>query len=121
MHVPFQGPRPNLPGNAQGVDPAYYKFPQNLVQSVPNPPGDGTTVTAITLLTFAPSPPMEQNAAWQAVNRALNANIEMNLVVSNDYPAKINTVISGSDLPDFIYNPTTLNPSAVISGLPQFL
>jgi putative aldouronate transport system substrate-binding protein len=29
-------------------------------------------------------------------------------------------VISGADLPDFIYNPTNTNPMGVISGLPQF-
>jgi putative aldouronate transport system substrate-binding protein len=120
-YVPFQGPRPDLAGNEQGLDPAFYKFPSDLVQSVPTPPGDGSTVTAITYLTLAPPPPMEQNAAWQAVNKSLNATLQMEQVSSPDYAARINVVIAGNDLPDFIYNPTTTVPWGVIPGLPSFL
>ena len=120
-YVPFQGPKPDLPGNEQGLDPAFFKFPTDLTQSVTTPPGDGSTVNAITYLTLAPPPPMEQNAAWQAVNKALNATLQMEQVTGPDYPAKINTVIAGNDLPDFIYNPTTNVPWGVITGLPAFL
>jgi putative aldouronate transport system substrate-binding protein len=120
-YVPFEGPKPDLPGNAQGLDPAYFKFPADLVKTVPNPPGDGSTVTAITYLTLAPPPPPEQNVAWQAVNKALNASLQMDQVTAADYPAKVNVVISGNDLPDFIYNPTTNVPWGVISGLPAFV
>jgi putative aldouronate transport system substrate-binding protein len=120
-YLPFQGPRPDLAGNEQGLDPAFFKFPSDLVQSVPTPPGDGSTVTAITLLTLAPPPPMEQNAAWQAVNKALNATLQMEQVTVADYAARVNVVIAGNDLPDFIYNPTTTVPWGVIPGLPSFL
>ena len=120
-YLPFQGPKPDLAGNEQGLDPAFFKFPSDLVQSVPTAPGDGSTVNAITYLTLAPPPPMEQNAAWQAVNKAINATLQMDQVSAADYPAKVNVVISGSDLPDFIYNPTVNVPWGVISGLPQFV
>jgi putative aldouronate transport system substrate-binding protein len=120
-YVPFQGPTPDLAGNEQGLDPAFFKFPSNLVQTVTTPPGDGSTITALTYLTLAPPPPMEQNAAWQAVNKALNATLQMEMVLTADYPARINVVIAGNDLPDFIYNPTTNVPWGVIPGLPDFL
>jgi len=122
-YVPFQGPKPDLAGNEQGLDPAFFKFPDpnSLVQTVTTPPGDGSTVTALTYLTLAPPPPMEQNAAWQAVNKAINATLQMDQVSAADYPAKVNTVIAGNDLPDFIYNPTVNVPWGVISGLPQFV
>jgi len=120
-YVPFQGPKPDLAGNEQGLDPAFFKFPSDLVQSVPTPPGDGSTVTAITYLTLAPPPPMDQNTAWQAVNKALNATLQMEQVTAADYPTRINVVIAGNDLPDFIYNPTTTTPWGAIPGLPQFL
>ena len=120
-YLPFEGPKPNLAGNPQGLDPAYFKFPTDLVKTVPTPPGDGSTVTAITYLTLAPPPPPDQNAAWQAVNKALNANLQMDQVTAADYPAKVNVVISGNDLPDFIYNPTTNVPWGVIAGLPAFV
>lgn len=120
-YVAFQGPKPDLAGNEQGLDPAYFKFPKDLVQTVTTPPGDGSTISAITYLTLAPPPPMEQNAAWQAVNKAINATLQMDQVTVADYPAKVNTIIAGNDLPDFIYNPTTVVPWGVIAGLPSFL
>ncbi len=120
-YVPFQGPKPDLAGNEQGLDPAFFKFPSDLVQSVPTPPGDGSTVTAITYLTLAPPPAMEQNTAWQAVNKSLNATLQMEQVSAADYPTRINVIIAGNDLPDFIYNPTTTTPWGAIPGLPSFL
>jgi putative aldouronate transport system substrate-binding protein len=120
-YVPFQGPKPDLPGNEQGLDPAFFKFPTDLVQTVTTPPGDGSTVNALVYLTLAPPPPMEQNAAWQAVNKALNVTLQMDQISAADYPAKVNTVIAGNDLPDFIYNPTVNVPWGVIAGLPQFI
>ena len=122
-YTPFQGPKPDLAGNEQGLDPAFFKFPDptSLVQTITTPPGDGSTINAITYLTLAPPPPMEQNAAWQAVNKAINATLQMEQVSAADYPARLGVVIAGNDLPDFIYNPTTTVPWGVIPGLPQFL
>jgi putative aldouronate transport system substrate-binding protein len=120
--IPFAGPKPDLAGNADGLDPAYFKFPGPLVKSVPQPPGDGTPISAITFLTLAPPPPMEQNAAWQAVNKALNATLNLTMVAgASEYQARVNVVIAGSDLPDFIYNLNILNPMGVISAVPQFV
>jgi putative aldouronate transport system substrate-binding protein len=120
-YVPFEGPKPDLAGNPQGLDPAYFKFPKDLVKTITTPPGDGSTISAITYLTLAPPPPMEENAAWQAINKSINATLKMDQVTAADYPAKVNVVVAGNDLPDFIYNPTTTQPSGVISGLPQFV
>ena len=120
-YIPFQGgPKPDLAGNASGLDAAYFKFPSNLARSVSNAPGDGSDVSAIVALTYAPPPPADQNAAWQAVNKSLNVNLKLQMVPSADYPSAVNVVLAGSDLPDFIYNPTTTQPLGVISGLPQF-
>ena len=113
------GPTPDLPGNSQGLDPAYFQFPTDLAKSVPTPPGDGGDVSAIGIITQAAPPPMEQNVAWQAVNQAVGVTFRMTMVGGGDYVAKINTVIAGSDLPDFIYNANT-TPYGVIAALPQF-
>src|SRR5690348_10467549 len=43
-YVPFEGPKPDLPGNEKGLDPAFFKFPADLVKAVTTPPGDGSTV-----------------------------------------------------------------------------
>jgi hypothetical protein len=63
---------------------------------VPTPPGDGSTVSALTYLTLAPPPPMESNAAWQAVNKAINATLKMDQVIGADYPARVNVVVAGN-------------------------
>jgi putative aldouronate transport system substrate-binding protein len=120
-YVPFAGPKPDLAGNAQGLDPAFFKFPTDLVKSVAQPPGDGSPVSAIVYLTLAAPPAMGQNTAWQAINKAINGTLNMELVQAADYPTKINVVIAGNELPDFIYNPTTTVPVGVIAGLPALL
>jgi putative aldouronate transport system substrate-binding protein len=120
-YVPFNGPKPDLAGNAQGLDPAFYKFPAELTRTVPQPPGDGSAVSAIVYLTLGAPPAMAQNSAWQAVNKALNATLNMDMVTAADYPARINVVLAGNELPDFIYNPTTTVPVGIIAGLPQLL
>ena len=120
-YIPFQnGPKPDLPGNANGLDAAFFKFPSNLAKSVPNPPGDGSEVSAIVALTYAPPPAVDQNAAWQAVNKYLNVNLKLQMVPTADYASAVNVVLAGADLPDFIYNPTTTQPLGVIAALPQF-
>ncbi len=120
-YVPFDnGPKPDLPGNANGLDSAYFKFPADLLKSVPNPPGDGSPVSAFTLLTYAPPPPVDSNAAWQAVNKAINTPLSMQMVPTADYTIRLNALLAGSDLPDFIYNSTTTNPSGAIPSLPAF-
>ena len=94
--VAFEGPKPDLPGSTEGLDPAFFKFPTNLVKSVSQPPGDGSTISAFLYLTLAAPPAMAQNAAWQAVNKAINATLNMEMVTGADYPAKVNVTIAGN-------------------------
>ena len=90
-------------------------------KTVPQPPGDGSTISSIVYLTLAAPPAMAQNTAWQAINKAINATLNMEMVAAADYPTKVNVVIAGNELPDFIYNPTTTVPVGVIAGLPALL
>jgi putative aldouronate transport system substrate-binding protein len=53
---------------------------------------------------------MEQNPAWQEVNKQLGGALKLTIASSADYPTKLNTVIAGDDLPELIYiNPATHN------------
>ena len=38
---------------------------------------------------------------------------------ATDYAARVNVVIAGSDLPDYIYNLNIANPMGVIGAVPQ--
>lgn len=118
-YVPFQGPRPDAPASADGVPPAYTTFPRELVRSVSTPPGKGGEVTLMTYTINAPPPAVEQNAAWQEINRQLNVNLKLPLINLQDYNTKLNVVISGTDLPD-IMRMTTLQASFVRNE-PEFM
>ena len=120
-YTPFKAQiQPDLPGNATGLDPAYFKFPSQLTQTVRQTPGDGSDVSAIVVLTYSPPPDVSQNAAWQAVNKQVGVNLKLQMVPSADYAATVNTVLAGADLPDFIYNATTTQPLGVIPAITQF-
>ncbi|GAA5087086.1 putative aldouronate transport system substrate-binding protein [Thermocatellispora tengchongensis] len=102
-YVPFAGPKPDAPGDAPGVQPLYLKYPETLTQSVTDTVGDGSKVTAL-VVTFGPPPaPLAQNRYWQAINKALNVDLQITVVPDPEYGQKMTTLMaSGSDLPDII-------------------
>jgi putative aldouronate transport system substrate-binding protein len=118
-YVPFtSGPAPDLAPTDDGVQAGFYTFPKNLVKTVPNPPGSGGTITALTNLPFPPPPPLDQNPAWQAIHKELNAKIDLKMVPSADYLSALATTMAGGDIPDLLYMPL-IGPTA--ADLPQFL
>jgi putative aldouronate transport system substrate-binding protein len=118
-YIPFQGPPPDQPGTAQGVQPVYVHYPRNPVRSVANPPGKGSQITALTNTVNAPPAPMDQNPAWQTVNQQLGSTLNINVVASSDYPPKLATTMAGSDLPDLLY--IYQGGSSPVPNLLQFL
>jgi putative aldouronate transport system substrate-binding protein len=118
-YVPFQGPTPDFPAGSDGLPPAYKSFPKQLVTSVSSAPGKGGEVTLMTYTINAPPPPVEQNSAWQEMNRQLNTDLKLPLINLQDYNTKLNVVISGGDLPD-IMRMTTLQASFV-RNQPDFM
>jgi putative aldouronate transport system substrate-binding protein len=96
-------PPPDLPGTADGLlAPGYQKYPANLIHSVPQPPGKGGDVNALTV-SLSPAPtPLESNPAWQQVNTEVGATLRIPSISTADYPTRLNTVLAGGDLPDII-------------------
>src|SRR5205823_7056443 len=89
-----------------------------------DPPGTGSTVNMMSVQLFPPPALLDQNPAWQAVNKAMNADVRFNIVTSADYPVKLGTIMAGSDLPDMMYmyaRPGSASTLAAASGIPQFL
>ena len=65
-------------------------IPTNPVKALPaTPPGSGSKVDIFTTA-FLPLPPtpLEQNPAWQEVNKQLNATVNFNVVSMADFQAK---------------------------------
>jgi len=118
-HQPIQGPSPELPGSADGlVNPAWMKYPRaSLFQSVKEPPGSGADVTVTLQTNNPPWPPVEQNAQWQALNKALNARLNPIVIPFADFDQKWAAIQAGSDLPDMMC--TITRPSTPI--VPAFL
>ncbi|MFC5799857.1 hypothetical protein [Streptomyces formicae] len=120
-YVPAKVPAPDLAGNADGLDPAYLRYPKDLVRSVAQVPGDGEPVTCLTE-TFSTAPPaMNRNAYWQELNKRLGSELRMTIVngLGGDdvYRAKFNATIAGGDLPDLMWFP----PNQGLKNVPALL
>jgi putative aldouronate transport system substrate-binding protein len=118
------GPTPAYAAAGPQYSDGFDSYPGQPVKSVPEPPGTGGTVNMMSIQLFPPPTPLEQNPAWQAVNKALNADVRFNIVTSADYPVKLGTIMAGSDLPDMIYmyaRPGSASTLAAAAGVPQFL
>jgi putative aldouronate transport system substrate-binding protein len=117
-YVPVQdGPKADLPARADGVDAGYFTFPQTLFKSVKEAPGKGEDVTLMTNLIQGAVVALDQNSAWQAVNKDMGLTVRQRLYGSADYRNGLNTTIAGGDLPDALYN----SPMKFIPSLPSFL
>ena len=113
VSVPVAVPPPDKPGGADGVlPPLYVNLPQNLINSVNQPPGKGGTMVKMTQVTAAQIP-LDQNTTWQEVNRQLNVNLQLLVYTVGDYPAKLSTVIASGDLPDMFTVQTAVFPQFV--------
>ncbi len=117
--VPIPGAPPDLPGSADGlVDPGYINYPSNPFKAVVDTPGGGSDVNVATWTLGPPPPGADANPLWQAVNKALNVNLKLNINSQVDYQTtKLATIIAGDDLPDILY----IAPGTALNGLPQFL
>ena len=116
-YVAIQGPKPDLPGSETGLQDGYFTYPRNVFKSVSQTPGLGSDVTAMTRDAGGPPPPLEQNAAWQAVNKQLNANMKLQIISPADYQARVATVMAGGDTPDLMY---FMTGTQVTPGLPEY-
>jgi putative aldouronate transport system substrate-binding protein len=119
------GPKPDFLASGPMYDDAFNTYPTNPVKALPaDPPGAGGTVNIMSIQLFPPPTVYDQNAAWQAVNKALNATVKYEIVTAADYPVKLGTVMAGNDLPDLLYmysRPGASSTLAAAAGVPQFL
>jgi putative aldouronate transport system substrate-binding protein len=98
------GPTPDIQAAGPEYQVGFVNFPKNPPKSwTKAPPGSGGTVVSYTN-SGAPLPPtpMDQNPAWQEVNKQLNATVNFQIIAQSDYPTKLATMMAGNDLTDFV-------------------
>jgi putative aldouronate transport system substrate-binding protein len=119
------GPKPEFAATGPTYDDAFSSYPSNPIKALPaEPPGAGSTVRIMSVQLFPPPTVYEQNPAWQAVNKTLDANVQFDIVTAADYPVKLSTAMAGNDLPDILYlytRPGASSTLAAAAGVPQFL
>ncbi|MBV9323499.1 MAG: extracellular solute-binding protein [Chloroflexi bacterium] len=112
-------PAPDYPSKGELYEDGYSKYPANPVRATPaEPPGLGSTVTVFADGLYPPPTPLEQNPAWQAINKQLNAMVQFNVVPPADYASKLATLMAGGDYPDLI---SLFGGLIAAPNLPSFL
>jgi putative aldouronate transport system substrate-binding protein len=111
-YVPVQGPQPDLPGTAEGIDPGYINYPKQLFKAVQDKPLNGGSVNIMVWNITQPMTALDQNAAWQEINKQAGGTINLSIVPFADYNTKLSTVVAGDDLPDVIFVPPGTNLQA---------
>jgi putative aldouronate transport system substrate-binding protein len=103
-YIPLSSkPKADYPSKGELYEDGYIKYPASPARATPaEPPGRGSTVTAFVNGLYPPPTPLEQNPAWQAINKQLNATVQFNIVPPADYMSKLATLMAGGDYPDLI-------------------
>ena len=119
-YVPLASkPKADYPSKGELYEDGYIKYPANPIKSISGePPGLGSTVTAFVDGLYPPVTPLDQNQAWQQINKQLNATVQFNVVPPADYGSKLGTLMAGGDYPDLLNLFGGLNATA---NLPAFL
>ena len=101
------GPKPDFPRPARCTRTGSRPIPRTRSRrSARTTPGLGSKVLSYTNNSApAPPTPFDQNQAWQAVNKELNADVQFTIIAQADYLAKLATVMAGNDLPDIMLIP----------------
>lgn len=119
-HVPLTGgvtaDIPSVTGvNGAMTDPGYLTYPTNLVKTVSEMPGSGGSYTGITPL-WGSIPPAG-NGYYQAVDKALGANVTVSPANGATYNNTVPTLVAGNKLPDWIQLPTWWNSTFNVGEL----
>jgi len=102
-YVPVAAVKPDLPGT-QTIPDGYLTYPKSTFKSVTATPASGGEVTWMTY-TIVPNAALEDNAAWQEVNKQVGTTLRMQLVPFADYTARLQTTLAGGDLPEVVFIP----------------
>ncbi|GGN07987.1 lipoprotein [Lentzea pudingi] len=118
-YVPNTSIKPDIPSVTGGPDvltnPGFLSYPADRVATVSGVPGKNGKYSAVTPL-WGTIPPAG-NAFYEAMNKALGAQLEMKPADGNTYNTIIPTMTASKRLPDWIQLPTWWNSQMNVGGL----
>jgi putative aldouronate transport system substrate-binding protein len=97
------GPKADYHDDNPLFSDGFENYPKNPQKANDSAPGAGSTFNILTAAYFPPPTAREQNPTWQAVEKQLNATMNMNIIAGGDYRLKFPTIMSGDDLPDIMH------------------
>jgi putative aldouronate transport system substrate-binding protein len=101
---PTGGPKPDFHSSDPRITDGFVGFPKEPVKSwTGGSPSSGGTLNVLVPAYYPVPTPRDQNATWKEVEKQLGATVNMTIVPNADYPARIQVVMAGSDLPDVIH------------------
>jgi putative aldouronate transport system substrate-binding protein len=103
-YIPVQnGPKPDYHDDNPIYSDGAENYPPNPQKVNSSPPGAGSTLSALITAYFPQPTPHDQNPTWQAVEKQLNATLNMNIIPGADYMTKFATTMTSDDLPDIMH------------------
>jgi len=118
-YIPFTaGAKADLPSTGPNVSDAYASYPSNPPKVNHDTPGRGGEITTHVGAYYPPSTPLDQNQAWQEINRQLGVTVRMSPISLTDLFTKTATMIASDSLPDLMSFTQGWNASP---NLPQFV
>jgi len=114
--------KPDFDAHDPRVTLGWNNYPKDPPVSWNKPaPGTGSNVNAFMVDYYPPPTPYDSNPTWQAVNKALNANVQMTQVSGPDYPLRMATMMAGGDIPDIIHLFNGITGPFVPPGTAEFV
>ncbi|MFJ6632141.1 extracellular solute-binding protein [Streptomyces sp. NPDC091376] len=114
-YVPWtMGPTPDLPATDKGVQAGYKKYPGNLVEAVPEKPGDGSKVT-IWFSSWNTTPlPRGKNQFLKALEDALGVELDITVIPAMEYDKKLTSLMASGEMPDLLQIVPAANESQFV-------
>jgi putative aldouronate transport system substrate-binding protein len=117
--IPRDLVRADYPSSDPNVSPGYDTYPTNPPKANATAPGKGGEISTYTTAYYPLPTPMDQNPAWQEVNKQLGVSVRMSPIGVADNLAKFSTMMAGNDIPDLIHMIGGWN--LAVRSLPQFI
>jgi putative aldouronate transport system substrate-binding protein len=121
-YIPFiGGPKPDIPAGSANLSDGYFNYPTTPFKAnTGGAPGKASDITTYVGAYYPPGTTMDQNQAWQEVNRQLNATVHMDPTPLTETATKTAVMIAGggNDLADLLSLGMGITS---INNLPQFV